>query len=289
MIFSQKGLRMKRLVLGLGILASFQISGTTGEQEEIKHEIGGLGYPTVIMIREAKNIPDDLLIDIVGRWRVINAENNEFFKKCLAAIRTLTEGDLALLKKTYEEDLEREAEDAKQWNSPEAVARRKQEEALWEAQKMRQQEFEKAHETATIEAKNPALLAVINGFVESLDKPDVVAAVKSFAQQFVAQWKSKIDAQQQAKLAQIMDLVVQASEIVQKTNGNVMALMLGGGDEASQKLSQEFQPIIEQLTELANPYLSAMQRHISQEKIDKFESEAPEIFYVIAQEFKGGK
>ncbi len=282
---------MKRLVLGVGVLLVAHGIGAAQEreQQEIKHEIGGLGYPTVIMIREAKNMPDDLLIDIVGRWGIMSAENIEFFKKCLAAIRTLTEGDLAVLKKTYEEEVQREAEDAKQWNSPEAVAKRKQEEAVWEAQKMRQLEYAKAHETAAIEAKNPALLAVINGFVASLDKPDVIAAVKSFAQQFVAQWKSKIDASEQAKLAQIMDLVVQASEIIQKTNGNVMALMLGGGDEASQKLSQEFQTITAQLTELANPYLRSMQHYVSQEKIDKFEREAPEIIYVIAQEFKGGK
>jgi hypothetical protein len=304
---------MKKIIITLSLLMISQ--GMQAISDEIKSlKEGGLDYPKLLLIR-GSGVSDDLLKQAVSRfyhgsYRDYN-KRKEAIEKGLVAIRNLSEADLAVLKSEYEQEkaaaLKREKEwsdQARKWEQEAkraaqiemsrvwtGAARRdqmrqrfkqRQEEGKLRAQEAASEKFEAMYRAKDAEAKKPEVLAVINGFIDTWDSAAIKEAQRNVIRVFIAQWKTKIDAQQQAKLQQIMDLMVQERELGKKFK-----------ERWALYESEEYQKMHHQVEMLSLPYLTALREYsstIHKENVTaRLLNYLPAIARSVADEFKKGK
>ncbi len=92
---------MKKLIMSLGLLISVsEVYGAVRNitSQELKQTIDQLGYSTVFIIREAKNIPTDILTNSLLTFFPKNDK-----QALVEAIRNLSDADLEALKIKEEE------------------------------------------------------------------------------------------------------------------------------------------------------------------------------------------
>ncbi len=305
---------MKKIIITLSLLVANQ--GINAISDEIKSvQDLGLRYPELVLIRRS-GVSDDLLKQAFSRFYHGNYldynKRKEAIEKGLVTVRNLSEADLAVLKTEYEQERaaalkkgkewsdqvkkwEQEAKRAAQmemarvWSGAEWKDRMRQDfknrqgDLKRRAQEAASEKFEAMYRANDAEAQKPEVLAVINGFIDTWDSAATKEAQRNVIRVFIAQWKTKIDAQQQARLQQIMELMVQEANIKKQFNNDWWAL----------HENEEYQKIHHQIEILSLPYLAALKDYsatIHKENVTaRLLNYLPAIARAIADEFKKGK
>lgn len=294
---------MKKILVSLLLIAQ----GIHALSDEAKNLLSGVSYPVIVMIRESKNMSDDMIKTIIsGLQYRYYADYNEKLKEidlALEAIRNLSESDLALLKQEYDELKKKREEVLKQSRQRQEQYENAKKARAWSdatkirttresfkrdmqshREKMNYQMAEARYRVQMAEAKSPAILAVISGFIDTFGTAEVVASRRDLVQKFVAQWKVNVDPEQRAKLQQIMNLIVQSHNVMNKVNGDFWALF------QNEALYKEYRDINSQLDALGAPYAIALENNIFKDnnRIAQVWSYLPEILKAILEEFKKG-
>jgi hypothetical protein len=305
---------MKKIIITLSLLMISQgMQAITDEVKSLKDN--GLTYPQLLLIRRS-GVSDDLLKQAFSRFYHAHFldynKRKEAIEKALVTVRNLSEADLAVLKTEYEQEKAAEQAREKEWSDQvkkweqeakqaaqiemsrvwTGAARRDQMRQRFKEKRQdverRMQEAQWRQEDAIYaakqaEAKKPEILAVINGFIDTWGGPAIKEAQRNVIRVFIAQWKTKLDAQQQAKLQQIMDLMAQEKELGRKFKGDWWAM----------RENEEYQKIHHQLEILSLPYLAAFREYsstIHKENVTaRLLNYLPAVARAVAEEFKKGK